>query len=549
MVKKNLQSLPSTESSFPKNKIGRLSGGIAALWNRFSLKKICAIAGCVLPLLCLLSWGSTSPAQDALQSLESAAKKSINDVNVPEVGDPECVDCSSSKAKKVKSAKSVHKSPDYNAMIAETILQSMVTSMFSTGTGTDSTHQYEALMAQQAEAQAKAQHAMALQQQKEAVFKAKHNQMMQAYKQPGGSSGTAFKSLTDSGSGSMNGYKSLDDAETLASNARMPFDTPPEQTVDSDGMRIGEATPFFGDTMPLKDIQLLVNPENDPRIVDLREAKSYIVANLKKENVSGKGSKTPDNGHDNGEPIVEKPDCAKLSRQLKGYIVQRDRFQKTVALAQEQVDTWQAANRNAMLNVAMDGINYFTGQLLEGMTNRGKAAARLEQIYKKNADRMVKDGIDIQGIEEKIDHLKRLSSAGEMADMISNVSDWNDFVEHGMSGLISQMTDSNREIEGMLEEPGMQKYLGESESELNALLDISKIAASNAVFGKWVAKKIPIVAGIELAVNQTYNAMDWFLSFNRIMDANNINGKVLDTAKRIQKNIDDTVIELKGCSI
>ena len=502
-----------------------------------------------MPLVCLLSWGSTSPAQDALQSLESSAKKSINDVYVPEVGDPECVDCSSSKAKKVKSAKSVHKSPDYNAMIAGTIFQSMVTSMFSTGTGTDSTHQYEALMAQQAEAQAKAQHAMALQQQKEAVFKAKHNQMMQAYKQPGGSSGTAFKSLTDSGSGSMNGYKSLDDAETLASNARMPFDTPPEQTVDSDGMRFGEATPFFGDTMPLKDIQLLVNPENDPRIVDLREAKSYIVANLKKENVSGKGSKTPDKGNDNGEPIVEKPDCAKLSRQLKGYIVQRDRFQKTVALAQEQVDTWQAANRNAMLNVAMDGINYFTGQLLEGMTNRGKAAARLEQIYKKNADRMVKDGIDIQGIEEKIDHLKRLSSAGEMADMISNVSDWNDFVEHGMSGLISQMTDSNREIEGMLEEPGMQKYLGESESELNALLDISKIAASNAVFGKWVAKKIPIVAGIELAVNQTYNAMDWFLSFNRIMDANNINGEVLDTAKRIQKNIDDTVIELKGCSI
>lgn len=502
-----------------------------------------------MPLVCLLSWGSTSPAQDALQGLESAAKKSINDVYVPEVGDPECVDCSSSKAKKVKSAKSVHKSPDYNAMIAGTIFQSMVTSMFSTGTGTDSTHQYEALMAQQAEAQAKAQHAMALQQQKEAVFKAKHNQMMQAYKQPGGSSGTAFKSLTDSGSGSMNGYKSLDDAETLASNARMPFDTPPEQTVDSDGMRIGEATPFFGDTMPLKDIQLLVNPENDPRIVDLREAKSYIVENLKKENVSGKGSKTPDNGNDNGEPIVEKPDCAKLSRQLKGYIVQRDRFQKTVALAQEQVDTWQAANRNAMLNVAMDGINYFTGQLLEGMTNRGKAAERLEQIYRKNADRMVKDGIDIQGIEEKIDHLKRLSSAGEMADMISNVSDWNDFVEHGMSGLISQMTDSNREIEGMLEEPGMQKYLGESESELNALLDISKIAASNAVFGKWVAKKIPIVAGIELAVNQTYNAMDWFLSFNRIMDANNINGKVLNTAKRIQKNIDDTVIELKGCSI
>ncbi len=78
-------------------------------------------------------------------------------------------------------------------------------------------------------------------------------------------------------------------------------------------------------------------------------------------------------------------------------------------------------------------------------------------------------------------------------------------------------------------------------------MGFSKIAASNAVFGKWVAKKIPVIAGIELAINQTYNAMDWYLSFNRIMDANSINGKVLDTARQIQKNIDNTVIELKGC--
>jgi hypothetical protein len=62
-----------------------------------------------------------------------------------------------------------------------------------------------------------------------------------------------------------------------------------------------------------------------------------------------------------------------------------------------------------------------------------------------------------------------------------------------------------------------------------------------------VAKKIPVIAGIELAINQTYNAMDWLLSFNRIMDANSINGKVLDTARQIQKNIDNTNVELDGC--
>jgi hypothetical protein len=432
-------------------------------------------------------------------------------------------------------------------MIAGTIFQSMLTSMFPTSTGVDAAHQYQALMAQQTAAQAEAQHAMALEQQKEAAFKAQHDQMMKAYKQSDGSSGMAFKSLSDAASGAKAAYKTLDDAEILAANAQMPFDTPSDQTVGSDGLTTGKATPFFGDTMPLEDIQLLVNPENDPRVVDLREAKTYLVQNLKQGDDPDRDTITPDAG-DAGDPIIDKPDCAKLSRQLKGYADQRDRFQKTVALSQSHVDTWQAANRNAMLNVALDGINYFTGQLLEGMTRRGKAAARLERIYEQNAGKMAKDGINIQEIEAKINKLKKLSSAGDMAELIGNISDWNDFLENGVSGLISQMADSNRDIEQMFENPGMAEYFGEAESELNALLDISKIAASNAVFGKWVAKKIPVVAGIELAVNQTYNAMDWLLSFNRIVDANKINGKVLDTAKNIQKNIDDTFIALKSCS-
>jgi hypothetical protein len=515
------------------------------------MKKRYAITGCLLVLLCLVSGDRISLAQ------------SLHDIKVPDPGKPMCSYCGTSdldrhakscpyyisplKETTSQSGKSVHSAPDYNAMIAGTIFQSMLTSMFSAGTNTDAAHQYEAVKAQQVAAQAEAQHAMALQQQKEAAFKAQHSQMMQAYKQPGGSSGMAFKSLTDSASGSKAAYKTLGDAEMLASNAQMPFDTPSDQTVGSDGVTIGNATPFFGDTMPLEDIQLLVNPENDPRVVDLREAKTYVVENLKEADAPDRDTLTP-GAEDDGNPIIEKPDCAKLSRKLKGYVDQRDRFQKTVELAQSQVDTWQAANRNAMLNVALDGINYFTGQFLEGMTHRGKAAARLQQIYKRNADRMASDGVNIKEVEAKINTLKMLSSAGEIAESIGNFNDWNDFQKNGVSGLISQMADSNRDIEQMLEDPGMREYFGEAESELKALLDISKIAASNAVFGKWVAKKIPIVAGIELAVNQSYNAMDWLLSFNRIMDANNINGKVLDTAKHIQKNIYDTTIELNGCS-
>jgi hypothetical protein len=112
---------------------------------------------------------------------------------------------------------------------------------------------------------------------------------------------------------------------------------------------------------------------------------------------------------------------------------------------------------------------------------------------------------------------------------------------------VKQLTASNQEIQAILENPKMRKYFEMDAPELNTLLDISKIAASNKVLGKWVAKQVPIIGGVELAINQTYNATDWYLSFKRITEANHINGQVLNAARLIQKNIDNTYLALKEC--
>jgi len=63
-----------------------------------------------------------------------------------------------------------------------------------------------------------------------------------------------------------------------------------------------------------------------------------------------------------------------------------------------------------------------------------------------------------------------------------------------------QLNASNQEIQGMLEDPRMQKYFKMDAPQLKALLDSSRIAASAAVFGKWVANKMPIIGGVELAI-------------------------------------------------
>ena len=426
-------------------------------------------------------------------------------------------------------------SGDVNAMIVGTLFEGLLTSMFAPPTKPDNTQ--EALAAQQKAAALAAQQAAAFQRAQEAAFQAEHNKMMQSFKQLDGSQGVAFKSLSDSALA----FKTLDgDAETLAANARKPFDTAAGTS--------GTATPFFGDTMPLKDIQLLVNPENDPRVVDLRNATAYVAKNLKNEGEPpAPGTTKPRDGRADGKPIIKGPDCAKLNQKLQGFLTQRDKFSNTINLAQEQLTTWEDANRNALLNAAKDGIEYFTGQLLEGLANRGKAAERLQRIYEKNGAQMAQDGLDVAAIQAKIARLKTLSSAGKISELTSNILDWQTFIKDGMSGLMSQLTSSNQEVHALLEDPQLQKYFETEAPELKAMLDISKIAASNKVFGKWVAKKVPIIAGVELAINQSYNGLDWLLSFKRMTEANKINGKVLASAKALQQHIDDTSWALRDC--
>jgi hypothetical protein len=438
------------------------------------------------------------------------------------------------------SAGSLHEHHDFNQdikmQVVGTIFESLLTSLFSDNTA----NQKQALAAQQKAAALAAQQASALQREKDRESHAAYEKMMQSYKQLDGSQGLAFKTLSDS---SM-GFKTLDgDAETLEANARKPFDTASEKTDPlSNTVHVGGATPFFGDTMPTNDIRLLVNPENDPNVVDLRNAVSYVAKNIK--------SRT-DSEHAKGAPVLRGPSCRELDKRLISFINQRKKFQKTIDQAQEQLDVWQTANRNALLNAAKEGLEYFTGQLFDVFAKRAEAAARLERIYEKNARQMAKEGLNVAEIQAKIKRLKALSSINRISELrgkLGEIDAWRNFLKDGVSALINQLTASNQEIQEMLADPRMQQYFETEAPELKTLLDISTIAASYNVLGKWVAKKLPIIGAVQFAINQTYNATDWFLSYRRIIEANKINGRVMDTARGIQENIDDTYLSLRGCS-
>lgn len=420
------------------------------------------------------------------------------------------------------------------AMIATTVVESLLTAIFSSPQNS----QKDALAEQQKAAVLAAQY-LAQKKAREAQEQAAYEKMMQSYKQLEDAAEVQFKTLSDT---SLD-FKTLDgDMEALAAGARQPFDTASDFTLPPSESG-GNPTPFFGDTMPTEDLQLLVNPENDPRVVDLRKAKTLIVDSLKTEAEQRAATAQPMDK----KPAMTAAECRSLSHKLSGYLDQRNKFHKTVLLAQEQLATWEDANRNALVNAAKAGVEYFAGLYLDVLKNRALAADRLLGIYERRAAEMARDGLDVKEIESKIRRLHTMSRIGNFSDVVSSANDWQTFIKDGMSGLINQLTSSNDEIKGMLEDPGVQKYFTADAPELNALLDITKISASNKVLGKWVARKMPLIAMLEISVKQSYNVTDWYLSFKRVAEANRINGQVYAAARSLQGHIADAHLSLQQC--
>lgn len=429
------------------------------------------------------------------------------------------------------------------------IIGAVFESLFSSMNSGDSQKQngIDALMQQQQNRNLATQQAAALAQAEQLLqerrFEQQKKMLLPSFKQLEGAAPSGYK---DSSGVSM-AYKSPDNPlETLSANARQPFDSANSVATDDTGVP-APATVFFGDSMPQIDLQRLVNPDSDPRIVDLHEAVNFVAQNLKSaEALRAAKAAAPDREQgQTPKPTVEQ--CARLETKLHGFVTQRAKFQKTIVLAQDQWMTWHDANSNALINQAKDGLEYFVGNYLEVLSKRGLAAERYRRILEKNAASMTRDGIDVAALMAKIDRLQATSAVGQVAGAAIEGNTWQTFVKDGASSLVTQLSSSNDEIKDMLQDPRLQRYLNTEAPELNTLLDISKIAAESKVFGKWVARKMPVVALAEISTKTIYNGTDWLLSLNRIMESNKINGQILSSAQSLQRHIDETAGLLQPC--
>lgn len=431
-------------------------------------------------------------------------------------------------------------STNINNMVAGMVFQSLLNSLFSSNTEAnkkklEAEQQAAVLAAQKAAIQKK------IQEEKE---QAEYDKMMQSFKPLGGHQNLQIKSIGDS----KLDFKKLDgEAETLSANARKQFDSL-SIPIDSNSNSIKGGTQFFGDSMATLDLQTLEDLNNDPDVVDLRETQKYVEEKIKNDSSVIVSLLRKSELSATGEPILKKADCIEqLSRKLKVYENQRAQTLKILNLSNNELNIWETANRNALTNQVKDGLEYFAGKLFERLTKRGEAADRLQGILDKNIEQITKEGIDVTDIQAKINYLKAVSTKGQLSEIANKMNDWTTFMKDGLSSLLVDLSKSNDEINQILENPQMEKYFNKEKPELNALLDISKIAADSKVFGKWVARKVPTIALIEISIKTVYNGLDFFLSLQRIKESRKINGGAMETAKYIQNNINNTYAALSEC--
>lgn len=456
----------------------------------------------------------------------------------PDVPAPECVwNCSDNSATESSASGGGSAGPfrppkparpDMNAVVGGMIMQGVLEAVLNPpqpvrGNIDDviaAQRQAEALKAQQA-AQSKAADS--------AAFRALQSQV-------NGYKGSSPGSLA---------LKGVDDELTaLAAQVREPFDTPGSELA-GETVSGGEAknpTPFFGDTMPEADLRLLVEPENDPRVVDLREAQSLVVASIKSD---ADARQLP--AETVANPELTREECVALNQKLDRVLIQREKFAKTVDLAASELERWEKQNREALTNFATAGVQHYLGNFQDYLTRRGAAADRLLRIYAKNANTMAKEGVDVTALAAKMQTLKRISTAGQISGLSSQGLEWSGFMKNGLSAMIGQLAADNTALEDMLADPAVEKHFETELPALKAALDLTKIAAGAEVFGKWAARKMPVVAGCELAIDQSYNAFDWALSFKQMISSRDIYGNALDAAKGIQKLITETRLAQSGC--
>jgi len=378
---------------------------------------------------------------------------------------------------------------------------------------------------------------------KEALAQELHNKLMSLYKKPPDYQQVIAKTLPGSNNGL--GLKTFDGdkGDYMYKGVDVKLDPATNNT------------PFFGANLSPQDIQTLLDPDNDPVIVDLKNANDFIEANIKTDEVKIMSLKSSD-PKGNGEPIFKKPDCIELQRKLGGFRNERENFKKTINLTQNELKEWKEKNNKALWNAAESGATFLFSKFSEHIQESRKNASNIKKWLLEFEKPMKGKGVDVDSYIKLLDTKIINYNLTKWGDNFNKSIEWASAVRDGSQSLAEHFSETEAEVAAILNNPTIKLFLNEGDSKIEATtFGISEATAKNLnkalqlvkVAGNFLTMVNPVASVGQFAIDEVYNATDWILSYKLILQQNNVHDKETQAAAYLQEKINETFELMKDC--
>jgi hypothetical protein len=357
-----------------------------------------------------------------------------------------------------------------------------------------------------------------------------YGQLMSMYKNlPDGNADLDFKNL--------NG-----DAELMASAAQRQFS--PEVTND-ENYTTGRGTNFFS-SIPEEEINHFLDSDSDPNIVDLHDAQTYIVDNLKTENENQESENQP-NEDPESDQEVQKPNCDQLQKDLGTLLQDRQKFKRNLDLTMAEYEVWKKKKNDALWNAATDGISFAASSLLEYVKYTRESALKIKEVLVKNESKYIAEKIfttdEIAAYKRMLDARIVNFSMASIGQGYAEAWEYYGFVKNLIQSYASTIGQTDPLYIKLLNSPVMQELKSEF-----PVLDVAQFLANKAIDEFFevgsITKgpfKMSYVSLIQLAIDETYNIADWYLSYKNFCTNRDIMGKELESARYLQGKINEKI--------
>lgn len=345
--------------------------------------------------------------------------------------------------------------------------------------------------------------------------------------------------LKGAGTGKLVDFKNLDgDAEAMRKAAGDPFDQSADTAAKA---KVSAGTNFFGTKLSEPEITTLMESKNDPIIVDLSKANTFIVQNLKQNETAIKKLQ---------KQKTQRPACKEIIAKYNRQVDDMKKFQKQIEFTQSQLDEWRQKNDAAFWNAVIDGASFAIGEYFDYLKETRKGAENvkhnLELIETKLINEKVYTPAQIAGLKKKLNVRMAEHTMAKYSSDFSNITDYFDHVKNTIQSSVAEIGKTDADIKEFLSNPKVREYLSEYPTTDAAQFVAGKYI--KALLEKKGFTKYSYVSIAQLAVNTVYNATDMYLSYKNICTLRNASGKEFAAVRHIQSQISNTYRKIVECN-